>query len=56
MYIQFLAEDSSGAALLKHIVPRLLGATISYDIKSYKGVGRLPPGLKPTTDPRSGFY
>jgi len=52
MYIQFLAEDSSGAALLQHIVPRLLGATISYDIKSYKGVGRLPPGLKPTTDPR----
>jgi len=52
MYIQFLAEDSSGAALLQHIVPKLLTATISYDIKSYKGVGRLPAGLKPTTDPR----
>lgn len=52
MYIQFLAEDSSGAALLQHIVPMLLGATISYDIKCYKGVGRLPAGLKPKTDPR----
>lgn len=52
MYIQFLADDSSEAALLQHIVPRLLGATISYVIKSYKGVGRLPAGLNPTTDPR----
>jgi hypothetical protein len=52
MYIQFLAEDSSGATLLQHIVPRLLGTCIAYDIKSYKGVGRLPAGLKPTTDPR----
>ena len=52
MYIQFLVEDSSGAALLEHIVPRLLGPTIFYNIKSYKGVGRLPAGLKPATDPR----
>jgi hypothetical protein len=52
MYIQFLVEDSSGAALLQQIVSRLLGPTITYDIKSYKGVGRLPTGLKPTTDPR----
>ena len=54
MHIEFLVEDRSGASLLEIIVPKILGGfgqPHTWRIKGYKGVGKLPPGLKPNTDP-----
>jgi hypothetical protein len=51
-HFQILVEDSSGEALLEHIVPKIIGESNSYEIKHYKGIGRIPPGLKPGSDPK----
>ncbi|MCB9785473.1 MAG: DUF4276 family protein [Deltaproteobacteria bacterium] len=53
MHLEFLVEDSSGASLLEHVVPQILGPPgqpHTWRIKAYKGIGRLPPGLKPGAD------
>ena len=53
MHFEFLVEDSSGAALLEIIVPQLIGdsgADHTWRVHPYKGIGRLPTGLKPGTD------
>jgi hypothetical protein len=54
MHFEILVEDTSGKIALEHLVPKILGpdAPHSYRIHPYKGIGRLPPGLKNTTDPR----
>jgi hypothetical protein len=51
-HFQILVEDSSGEALLEHIVPKIIGESNSYEIKHYKGIGRIPTGLKPGSDPK----
>jgi hypothetical protein len=51
-HFQILVEDSSGEALLEHIVPKIIGESGSFEIKHYKGIGRIPPGLKPGSDPK----
>lgn len=53
MHIEFLVEDSSGAKLLEALLPRLLGEQgepHTWRLHAYKGVGRIPRGLKPGTD------
>jgi hypothetical protein len=51
-HFQILVEDRSGEALLNHIVPKIIGELSSYEIKHYKGIGRIPAGLKPGSDPK----
>lgn len=51
-HFQILVEDISGEALLGHIVPKIIGESNSYEIKHYKGIGRIPAGLKPGSDPK----
>jgi hypothetical protein len=54
MHFEILTEDSSGARLLELLVPQFLGqlGTVNtWRIHSYKGVGRIPRGLKSGTDP-----
>lgn len=53
MHIEVLVEDSSGAALMKHLIPILLGntaATHTWRVRGYKGVGRIPPKMSFQTD------
>jgi hypothetical protein len=52
MHIEFLVEDVSGKRALEKLVPKLVGEAHTWDIKSYKGIGNIPPNLNPTTDPR----
>lgn len=56
MHIEFLVEDSSGARLLQHLVPKLTehgGTSITYRIHSYKGIGKIPSNDSfSTTDAR----
>ena len=54
MHIEVLVEDSSGAKLLEHLLPQILGeqgAPHTWRLKAYKGTGRIPQGLTTTADP-----
>lgn len=54
MHIEFVVEDSSGAKLLGILLPELLGPegpTHTWRIHPYKGIGRIPPGMKKGGDP-----
>lgn len=49
MHLEILVEDASGKLLLEAILPTILGAH-TFRVISYKGIGRLPAGLKPKAD------
>lgn len=54
MHIELLVEDSSGAVLVETLVPKLIGpqgSPHSWRVHAYKGIGRLPKGLKGGSDP-----
>lgn len=54
MHIEILVEDSSGEKLLNVLVPKIIGERgnpHTWRIHSYKGIGRIPKGLKVTADP-----
>lgn len=55
MHIEILVEDSSGAKLLSILVPKIIGEHShphTWNIHQYKGIGRVPKGLTPKSDPQ----
>jgi len=53
MHIEVLVEDSSGAALMAHLMPKLLGEVVrahTWRIHNYKGIGRIPKKMTTHTD------
>jgi hypothetical protein len=50
MHFQFLVEDQSGKVALDILVPKIIGMNHTFDIKAYKGIGRIPPGMKTSVD------
>lgn len=53
MHIEVLVEDSSGAALMAHLIPKLLGEAIAehtWRIHDYKGIGRIPRNMTAKVD------
>lgn len=53
MHIEFLVEDSSGAALLELLVPKIIGSPAdphTWNTHAYKGIGRTPKNLRPATE------
>ncbi len=55
MHLEILVEDSSGATFLSTILPKLLKNrenSITWKIHSYKGIGQIPKGLQPRSDPQ----
>jgi hypothetical protein len=54
MHIELLVEDSSGALLVQTLLPAIIGphgSPHSWRVHAYKGIGRLPKGLKAGADP-----
>jgi hypothetical protein len=54
MHIEILVEDSSGERLLDCLLPKILGPQgepHTWRLHKYKGIGRIPPGLRTTDDP-----
>ena len=54
MHIEVLAEDSSGAALIATLLPVVIGpegASHTWRVLSYKGIGHIPKGLTSKADP-----
>lgn len=53
MHFEVLVEDTSGEILMRALLPKVLGANGSphtWRTHAYKGIGRIPPGLRGTTD------
>ncbi|WP_420960287.1 DUF4276 family protein [Brucella sp. IR073] len=50
-HLEVLVEDSSGKASLEFLLPKILPSNVSFRIISYKGIGTLPKGLTPNSDP-----
>jgi len=51
MHFEILVEDKSGKVMLDLLVPRILGEGHTFNVHSYKGIGRIPKGLKASSDP-----
>ena len=55
MHFEVLVEDRSGGIALKHILEKILGPDNqdhTYEIRRYKGLGRIPANLGSAPDPR----
>ncbi len=54
MHYIFLSEDVSGEIMLQCLMPQLLPSPEdTHETHSYKGIGRIPQGLKPNTNPKN---
>ncbi len=54
MHIEILVEDSSGERLLACLLPKILGPhgePHTWRSHAYKGIGRIPAGLRASADP-----
>jgi hypothetical protein len=52
MHFEILIEDASGKIGLDALVPKIIGPDHTFRIHSYRGIGRIPQGLKTTADPQ----
>jgi len=50
MHFEFLTEDQSSGKAMAIILPKLLQKGNTYRIHQYKGMGRIPKGLRPKSD------
>jgi len=51
MHLEILVEDQSGKTALDLLLPKMLGTSShTFKVISYKGIGRIPKGMKPGTD------
>jgi hypothetical protein len=51
MHFDILVEDQSGKKVLNILVPEIISSEHTFKVTAYKGIGRIPPGLKTSTDP-----
>lgn len=53
MHFEVLIEDQSGKAALEILIPKIIDCNQhTFTIRAYKGIGRIPPKLKPNLDPK----
>jgi hypothetical protein len=50
MHFEILVEDQSGKVALDILVPKIIGDKHTFDVKSYKGVGRIPVKMNASVD------
>ena len=46
VHFEILVEDQSGRKLLEILVPKIIGREHTFRVSAYKGIGRLPKGLR----------
>ena len=51
MHFELLVEDLSGKKALDILVPKIIGDQHTFRVHPYKGVGRIPKGMKDPADP-----
>lgn len=50
MHLEILVEDQSGKKALDILVPKIIGSNHTFQVHSYKGIGRIPPNMKGASD------
>lgn len=50
MHFEILVEDQSGKSALDILVPKIIGTNHTFDVKPYKGVGRIPKNMTAAVD------
>jgi hypothetical protein len=50
MHFEILVEDVSGKTALEILIPKIISDEHTFTIHSYKGIGRIPKGLTPSSD------
>ena len=50
MHYRFHIEDQSGGKAMDILIPKLLNDEATYSVYPYKGIGKLPKGMRPNTD------
>ncbi|MDJ0764089.1 MAG: hypothetical protein QNJ97_13995 [Myxococcota bacterium] len=50
MHFEILVEDQSGKKALDILVPKIIGNDNTFTVKPYKGIGRIPKGLRSHSD------
>jgi hypothetical protein len=51
VHFDVLVEDQSGKKMLDILMPNIIDDDHSFTVHPYKGIGRIPKGLKPNSDP-----
>jgi hypothetical protein len=52
MHLEVLVEDHlSGKRMLDHMIPKIIDESHTFRVHAYKGIGRIPKGLKPQSEP-----
>ncbi len=52
MHFEILVEDISSKTALEILIPKIIEDSNTFDIHPYKGIGRIPQGLKASSDPK----
>jgi hypothetical protein len=52
MHFEILVEDQSGKKALDILVPKIIGDEHTFNVHSYKGIGRIPKNLTKNDNPR----
>ncbi len=52
VHFEILVEDMSGKTALDILVPKIIGDEHTFNVYSYKGIGRIPKGLKSNSEPQ----
>jgi hypothetical protein len=52
MHFEILVEDISGKHMLDVLVPKIIGEAHTFEVRSYRGIGRLPKGMVPGSEPQ----
>ena len=52
MHFEGLVEDQSGKAMLDILLDKIIDKPHRFDVKAYRGIGRIPKNLKSTDDAR----
>lgn len=52
MHFEILVEDRSGKRMLEILVPKIIGGDHTFTVHAYKGIGRIPQGLRGSSEPR----
>ena len=50
MHFEILVEDRSGQSALAVLIPMIIGHEQTFEIHSYKGIGRIPRNMRDTED------
>lgn len=46
MHFDVLVEDQSGKKALDILIPKIIGDHYTFEVHAYKGIGRIPPGMR----------